>query len=123
MQLDTAFQMSASNIRFGLGVTSEVGMDLRDRGLRRSLLLMDPALASLPVGRTVTTSLKEAGIGFEFFDRISIEPTDQSFQEAARVASEGRFDSFVAVGGGKFGYTRYTCWNAGRGMCPWRPFC
>jgi hydroxyacid-oxoacid transhydrogenase len=100
MQLDTAFQMSASNIRFGLGVTCEVGMDLRDRGLRRSLLLMDPALASLPVGQTVTTSLKEAGIGFELFDRISIEPTDQSFQEAARVASEGRFDSFVAVGGG-----------------------
>lgn len=100
MQLDTAFQMSASNIRFGSGVTSEVGMDLRDRGLHRTLLLMDPALASLPVGQTVTASLKAAGIGFELFDRISIEPTDRSFQEAARVASQGRFDSFVAVGGG-----------------------
>ena len=31
MQNDTAFQMSASNIRFGTGTTAEVGMDLRWR--------------------------------------------------------------------------------------------
>jgi len=100
MQLDTAFQMSASNIRFGLGVTNEVGLDLRDRGLHRTLLLIDPALTSLPVGKTVTASLESAGIEYELFDRISIEPTDQSFREAVSVASEGSFDSFVAVGGG-----------------------
>ena len=86
MQLDTAFQMSASNIRFGVGVTSEVGLDLRDMGLRRTLLVIDPALESLPTGETVMASLRTAGTDFEVFDRISIEPTEGSFQEAAEVA-------------------------------------
>jgi hydroxyacid-oxoacid transhydrogenase len=100
MQTDTAFQMSASNIRFGPGVTAEVGMDLLEMGVSRTMLLIDPALASLPTGDVVKASLIAARIGFEVFDHISIEPTDRSFREAAEAARLGQFDSFVAVGGG-----------------------
>ncbi len=100
MEHDTAFQMSASNIRFGAGTTAEVGLDLVDMGLRRTLLVIDPALVDLPTGQTVVQSLRASGVGFDLFDGVSIEPTDASFREAARVATEGRFDSFVAVGGG-----------------------
>ena len=44
MEKDTAFQMAASNIRFGAGTTAEVGMDLAELGARRVLLVIDPAL-------------------------------------------------------------------------------
>ena len=37
---------------------------------------------------------------FKLFDAVCIEPTDESFQEAIRFATEGEFDAFVAVGGG-----------------------
>jgi len=97
---DTAFQVSAANVRFGRGVTREVGMDLRDLGVGRTLVLIDPALRHLPPGETVVRSLREAGAGFEVFDRISVEPTDRSFAEAIAAAEEMRCDSFVAVGGG-----------------------
>ncbi len=100
MQHDTAFQMSASNIRFGQGITREVGMDLIDLGAKRTLVVIDPALVSLPVGETVFSALRDAGVEFDVFDRVRVEPTDSSFQEAIRFATEGRFDSFVAVGGG-----------------------
>lgn len=100
MQTDNAFQMSASNIRFGPGTTSEVGMDLRAMDARRTLVVMDPRLKELPTGETVLTSLKSNGVDFDVFDGVRVEPTDASFQEAARVATEGRFDSFLAVGGG-----------------------
>ena len=40
---DTAFQISSANVRFGPGVTREIGMDLRDLGTRRVLVLIDPA--------------------------------------------------------------------------------
>lgn len=100
MQNDTAFQMSASNIRFGPGTTAEVGMDLRDMQVKRVMLIIDPALKDLPVGQVVCDSLKVAGVVFEIFDRVSVEPTDRSFRDASEAATDGDFDSFVAVGGG-----------------------
>src|SRR5438874_3822612 len=97
---DTAFQISASNVRFGPSVTGEVGMDLRELGARRTLLLVDPALRDLAPGQTVVAALREASVDFEVFDGIEVEPTDRSFARAIAAATEGRFDSFVALGGG-----------------------
>ncbi|MGE0158333.1 MAG: hydroxyacid-oxoacid transhydrogenase [Gemmatimonadales bacterium] len=97
---DTAFQVSASNIRFGRGVTREVGMDLVDLGARRTMLVMDPALVSSEVGGNVTEALRSSGVDYDLFDQVSIEPTDASFRHAAEFAERGGFDSFVAVGGG-----------------------
>ena len=99
-QRDTAFQMAASNIRFGPGTTSEVGMDLADMSIRKAAVLIDPALVELPTGRTVISSLEDAGVGFEVFESISVEPTDRSFQDATAFVSQGDFDAIVAVGGG-----------------------
>src|SRR5262245_24482233 len=96
-QLDTAFQLSTSNLRFGPGTTREVGMDLEDMGLKRALLVIDPRLLDLLPGQTVRESLKAARIDFETFTAVEVEPTDHSFQDAIAVAREGRFDSFVAV--------------------------
>ena len=100
IQHDTAFQMSASNLRFGAGCTREVGLDLLELGVRRTLVVIDPALRALPVGETVTDSLRSSGVEFDVFDRVRVEPTDAAFREATQVAVGGRFDSFVAVGGG-----------------------
>lgn len=97
---DTAFQMAASNIRFGAGVTSEVGLDLQELRATRTLLVMDPALKDLPVGQTVIASLKGARIGFDIFDEIAVEPTDASFARAIQIATEGSYDAYVALGGG-----------------------
>lgn len=100
MKTDTAFQMSASNIRFGPGTTAEVGLDLKAMEVSRTLVVIDPKLRPMPAGEVVMESLKSAGISFDVFDEVSVEPTDKSFQRAAECATEGGFDSFVAVGGG-----------------------
>jgi hydroxyacid-oxoacid transhydrogenase len=100
MENDTAYQISAANVRFGPGVTREVGMDLGDLGARRTLALIDPAVRALPVGEAVVEALRASHISFEVFDRIAVEPTDRSFREAIEAATADQFDSFVAVGGG-----------------------
>lgn len=100
MQHDTAFQMSSSSIRFGTGSTREVGLDLQDLGVKRVLLVIDPALVDLPSGQVALESLRASGIDFDVFDEIGVEPTDQDFRRAVQVATNGQFDSFVAVGGG-----------------------
>ena len=100
MQKDTAFQMAASNIRYGQGITAEIGMDLQDMGVKRPLVIMDPNLVDLPTGQAVVESLNQNGVAYDLFSEVSVEPTDSSFKRAAEVATEGNYDSFVAVGGG-----------------------
>jgi hydroxyacid-oxoacid transhydrogenase len=100
MQNDTAFQFAAANLRFGTGITREVGDDLVDLGARRTLLLVDPALRDTQPGETVSESLRRARVDFDVYDGISVEPTDHSFRDAAAFARRGRFDSFLALGGG-----------------------
>jgi hydroxyacid-oxoacid transhydrogenase len=100
MEYEYAFEMSASNIRFGSGVTREVGMDLAELKAQRVMVVTDPTLAKLAPVATVLESLKSEKIQFELFDRVHVEPTDVSMHEAIAYAQKGRFDAYVAVGGG-----------------------
>jgi hydroxyacid-oxoacid transhydrogenase len=97
---DTAFEMAVSSVRFGVGVTREVGMDLKEMGVRSVLVLTDPLLAGLPPVRTVLESLEQSGVSFALYDRVRIEPTDESFLDAIEFARAGSYDAYVAVGGG-----------------------
>jgi len=100
MPTDTAFEMATASIRFGPGVTREVGMDLADMGARRAMVVTDPNMAKLAPVATVLDSLAAEGVEYHLFDRVHVEPTDRSLQQAILFAQEGGFDAFVAVGGG-----------------------
>jgi hydroxyacid-oxoacid transhydrogenase len=100
MTFETAFTMDTSSIKYGPGATREVGHDMKELGARRAMVVTDPRLAkSQPVSVTLE-ALAEAGIDAVLFDRVSVEPTDASFKEAIRFAKDGKFDGYVAVGGG-----------------------
>ena len=100
MNTDTAFQLATSNIRFGPGITREVGMDLAELGAGRVMLVIDPALVDLPTGTAVIEALRDGRIDFVLYDQVRVEPTDAGFQGAAQFAASEKVDSFVAVGGG-----------------------
>jgi hydroxyacid-oxoacid transhydrogenase len=100
MNKDTAFEMAVSSIRFGVGVTREVGMDLQEMGARRVLVLTDPLVCSLPPVRAVVESLDKSGVAFDLYDRVRIEPTDESLRDAIAFGRAAPYDAFVAVGGG-----------------------
>jgi hydroxyacid-oxoacid transhydrogenase len=100
MRRETTFTMETSSIKFGPGATREVGYDMSQLGARRVLVVTDPYLAGTePVAR-VLEALRAAAIDAVLFDRVRVEPSLESFQEAIAFATEGRFDGFVAVGGG-----------------------
>lgn len=100
MKNEIAFEMAASNIRFGPGVTREVGLDLADLGARKVLVITDPALSDSTPVQTVLESLDGAGVRFVLYDRVRIEPTDESFLDAIAFAKQEEYDAYVAVGGG-----------------------
>jgi hydroxyacid-oxoacid transhydrogenase len=97
---DSVFDFVAANIRFGAGVTREVGMDLADSGARRVLVVTDPVVARLPPVQHVLESLDEQRVAAVLYDRAAVEPTDRSFLDAITFGREQAFDAIVAVGGG-----------------------
>ncbi len=100
MKLETAFSMDTSSIKYGPGVTREIGWDVEEQGSHRVMVVTDPNLTeSEPVAVTLE-SLRKHGIDAVLFDQVRVEPTDISFKEAIKFAEDGNFDGFVAVGGG-----------------------
>ena len=97
---DIAFEMAVSSVRFGVGVTREVGMDLAEMGAKLVMVVTDPLLATLPPVRTVLESLEQNRIPYAIYDRVRVEPSDESFLDAIAFGNQRPFDAFVAVGGG-----------------------
>lgn len=97
---DYAFEIKNSTVRYGLGVTREVGMDLVNFGAKNVCVMTDPNLVSLSPVKAVLDSLTRNGVNYKVYDKVRVEPTDTSFKDAVQFAKEGKFDSFVAVGGG-----------------------
>ena len=100
MDHDYAFEMAVAAVRFGKGVTREVGADLAELGARNVLVLTDGTVARLPPVQTTIESLERHKIPFRLYDRVRVEPTDESFQDAIGFAQQREHDAFVAVGGG-----------------------
>jgi len=97
---EIAFEMAASSVRFGPGVTREVGQDLVDLGVRYALVVTDPKLTTLAPVQTVLSALHDAGVKTTLYDRVRVEPTDASFRDAIDFAGSLAVDGIVAVGGG-----------------------
>ena len=100
MSHDIAFEMAVSSVRVGVGVTREVGMDLEDLGAKLVMVVTDPIVAKLPPVRTVIDSLERNDVAYALYDRVRVEPSDESFLDAIAFGRERPFDAFVAVGGG-----------------------
>ena len=100
MTNDIAFEMAVSSVRFGVGVTREVGMDLAEMGATLVLVVTDATVAKLPPVRTVLDSLEQNKIPYVVYDRVRVEPSDESFLDAIAFGHARPFDAIVAVGGG-----------------------
>ena len=100
MTLESAFTMDTSSIKYGAGVTREVGADMAGLGCKRVMVVTDARVAKSEAVAITLDALRKEGIDAVLFDRTRVEPTDQSFLEAIQFAVSGNFDGYVAVGGG-----------------------
>jgi hydroxyacid-oxoacid transhydrogenase len=100
MTLETVFTMDVSSIKFGPGATREVGFDMKELGARRVMVVVDPNLIASETAAIALEALRGEGIDTVVFDKVRVEPNDVSFKEAIAFAAEGKFDGYVAIGGG-----------------------
>ena len=98
---ETVFTYGAPGLKFGEGASDEIGYDLSQYDVQRVLVVTDPGVAATGHPQRVAEQMGTFGIEAAVFDRVHVEPTDASLEEAIAHAREtGPWDAFVAVGGG-----------------------
>jgi hydroxyacid-oxoacid transhydrogenase len=98
--LETVFTLEATPIKFGPGAVEDAGWELKRLGVSRALLVTDPGVAALGHPERVRNAIEREGIEVVLYDRARVEPTLDSFQDAANFAKDAGVDGFVSVGGG-----------------------
>lgn len=97
---ESAFTVDASRVTFGRGAIAELGPRARRLGLQRVALFTDAHLRALPLFASALASLNAASVDAVIYDAVHVEPTDASFADAIRFATEARPDGYVSLGGG-----------------------
>jgi alcohol dehydrogenase class IV len=97
---ETIFTLEATPIKYGPGAADDAGWELKRLGVKRALLVTDPGVAAIGHPDRIRASIEAEGIEVVVYDRARVEPTLDSFQEAADFARDAKVDGFVSVGGG-----------------------
>jgi hydroxyacid-oxoacid transhydrogenase len=97
---ETIFTMEATPVKFGAGASEDAGWELKRLGVTRAMLVTDPGVAALGHPGRIKGLIEAEGIEVVVYDRARVEPTIDSFQDAADFALEHDVDGFVSVGGG-----------------------
>jgi hydroxyacid-oxoacid transhydrogenase len=97
---ETVFTLEATPVKFGPGAADDAGWELARLGVRRALLVTDPGVAAAGHPERVRSAIAAAGIEVVVYDGAHVEPTLESFEQAAAFARDARVDGFVSVGGG-----------------------
>ena len=75
-------------------------MDMDSLGAKKVGVFTDTNLVNLPPVKQVLDSLVKNKVNYVLYDKVRVEPTDQSFQDAAKFAINENIDAILAVGGG-----------------------
>ena len=84
-------------MRYGVGVTRELGMDIQNLRAKKTCLMTDHNLRNLTPVKTAIDSLSKYGVHFKIYDRVRVEPNEESVQDSINFAKRENFDAFVAV--------------------------
>ena len=95
-----SFTIDIPKVTFGRGVLHEVGERAQALGMKQVALFTDANLEDGPYVASVTQSLTNAGLSYQIFSDIRIEPDDVCVDEAAKFLISGGFDGVISVGGG-----------------------
>ena len=69
---ETAFTMDTSSIKYGPGITSEVGYEMARLGCKNVLIVTDPNLVEMPVVKISLDSLQSEGLEVSIFNQVKV---------------------------------------------------
>lgn len=96
MALETVFTYAAPPLVYGPGAIQDIPFHLRDA--KRVLIVTDAGVAATGIPQRIVDLLP---CSVHIYTDVHVEPTDESLQQIVDfVRRSGRWDAFIAVGGG-----------------------
>ena len=84
----------------GLNCSAKINEELALMGCRKPFIVTDKGIIGAGLLESITKSLQAANLAYEVFDEVEPNPIDTTAEKGATIATEGGFDSVIAVGGG-----------------------
>ncbi|RMG59479.1 MAG: iron-containing alcohol dehydrogenase [Deltaproteobacteria bacterium] len=98
---DTVFTVRNVTVKFGRGVISEIGYEVKRLGANSVLVVTDENIRkNTPIVETCLTYLSKEGVKAEVFDGTPIEPVDTGVLKAIDFARGKEFEAIIGLGGG-----------------------
>lgn len=85
---------------FGEGALSQLPVEVKARGFKKTLIVTDPALLEAGVVKLVTDLLDEISHPYEIFSEVKSNPTVNVVKKGLERFKQAGADSLIAVGGG-----------------------
>jgi alcohol dehydrogenase len=96
---DFSFLMS-TKVVFGIGSRKNLGQEAAQLGHKALLVSVEGAMRELGVTDAIQADLQTHGIQSILFDKVGSNPSHESVQDGASVASQERCDVVIGLGGG-----------------------
>lgn len=84
----------------GKGAIANIPAEVKNRGLKKILIVTDKDLIKFNVAQKVTVLLDEAGISYTIFDEVKANPTVAVVKKGVEVYKNAGADGIIAIGGG-----------------------
>jgi len=98
---ETIFTVDPRPIKFGPGAALELGSDARSLAMTHVVVFTDARVAKLELTARAIQAVRDVGIEVTVYDRVAVEPTDESFAAAtAFLRDVASCDGVISIGGG-----------------------
>ena len=98
---DTVFTVRNVQVKFGEGVSAEIGYEAKRLGMTKVLIVTDKNLCdSTKIPEFILSKLEEDGIKTDVYDGTNIEPIDTEVVKGIEYAMGQGYDGFIGLGGG-----------------------
>lgn len=92
--------MAPFKIIFRAGAAEETGTLVKEKGLKKTLIVTDKGVVNAGAVKPVEESLKAAGIEYAIFDGVIPNPVEATVEEGIDAYHKAGADNIVAIGGG-----------------------
>ncbi|MGO8790390.1 MAG: iron-containing alcohol dehydrogenase [Terriglobia bacterium] len=89
-----------THIVFGPGAVRELGIEARQLGIARPLLVTDRGVVACGLAEQIVTESQRAGLAVSLFDDVSPNPVEKNVEDGLEVYRRGNCDGVIGLGGG-----------------------